>query len=486
MKNIVRLLIRPSWFSGESWAGYLLRLAEANQVPIGHLAGILSITPRALIAMQPREALHYFSISAAAAPHVKRSVEHDTTHTLSVGRCVDTAVCARCIAEDSVAYVRAQWEYPLEIGCRKHEVALLTECASCRRKLNALRRKLMYCNCGASLAEQQQQALHSFWTKLPGIFGIKRSDERGSTFRPFEWKERLAASVVQRIAAYDRGTLRDGFGKPRILAKLPVQDAEQAQRWFEDWPREFVAYYAKALRTPNLGEKRRRPFISSDSLSSKHFPAIRKAIGIVTRRRMRSIPSRKLSREDYLRRDTQTLGSASVVLGSGESMTMTLARAGLLPGAVLTGDHSLRISTRHLMRLIPWFHGTVPLDQAATAIGLKFASVERLAEAGVLGSTFLGIDRTLRVRTADCQALIDHLLGLVRYCDPTNFSVRTLDHALYRASRRGPSGTALLMHAICSGEIGLFCSDRHPASLDGFFLNLTQVKKLWRPLNRAS
>jgi hypothetical protein len=482
MSSTVQLLARPRWFPGESWAGYLLRLAEANQHSgISWLARFFSITPRALISSDPRAILRFFSLPTHGLPRSEPRTGCGSAHTMSVGRSVNVAICCRCLAEDRIPYVRALWESPMELGCRSHGVALLTECEVCGRALSALRRELLRCDCGASLLDQQQEPIGSYWIRMQRILGISKLTAAQLTFRPFDRNDRVAASVVQRIAAYESGTPQVRIVKPRIAAKLPVQDAARANVWFTAWPRNFVSRYATAIRIHVPGARTPRSYLSSDALLTKHFPQLRAAVRVVTRIRV-SRPRKRLDAQACLARETQTLGTAALILGETNLRTLSLARSGQLPGAVITGKESLKISTRDLLRLRPWFDGTLPLSRASSELGLTGASVERLTESSVLQSVTLGTDTSIRVVTEDCRRLLDHLLSVVVWMPKVEFPARALDHALYRASRLGPSGPALLMHAIVSRSITVFCAERRPTKLSGFFVNTIELKRLWRPV----
>ena len=126
------LLLRPHPKQGESWPGYLVRIANANCLPslstLAHLADICGIGD--LLRADPREILSRFGIGitteSAWAPHTK----HRNLINRSGGKGLlqqrwTSPVCPNCLIEDGVQpYIRSHWDWAMQVHCPTHNVLL--------------------------------------------------------------------------------------------------------------------------------------------------------------------------------------------------------------------------------------------------------------------------------------------------------------------------------------------------------------------------
>lgn len=121
--------VRPDRKPGEGLCGYTLRLADENRVSFNDVLALES----ALAALLARKGS---AECPSAAPRLVR-----------VSR-----FCPRCLAASG--YCQEAWELPLADACVSCGHWLVDRCSSCGKHLLWKRRRLLLCDCGASLIQE--------------------------------------------------------------------------------------------------------------------------------------------------------------------------------------------------------------------------------------------------------------------------------------------------------------------------------------------
>ncbi len=160
----VRLLARPEPCAGESLAGYMLRVAEANGYPSGrwiarHFLDVGSQTmflPWELCELsqllgRPESDLY----KLAYLPDEERRGRYVRYFGQSMHfRCMKTlkpALCPICLEENPV--IHGFWELSHVAVCPLHNIRLTDQCPQCRKQLSWDRSQVCACNCGFDFRE---------------------------------------------------------------------------------------------------------------------------------------------------------------------------------------------------------------------------------------------------------------------------------------------------------------------------------------------
>lgn len=140
------LLVRPHPFKHEGPKGYLLRLAEANWMPLRELQNIGLMYEYQTLqneGLMPLKEVY---------PELHDSVEHCSSLLYRKTRVFNHKTpryCPECLNED--AFWRAEWELFFYDACAEHGTWLIDQCSSCGNKLSWDRDSIVRCKCGAVL-----------------------------------------------------------------------------------------------------------------------------------------------------------------------------------------------------------------------------------------------------------------------------------------------------------------------------------------------
>lgn len=247
----VKLLLRPKWQDGESWCGYLLRLADLNAIPgFAQLASKGGMTYASLSLGQPKWVLSRLGVVHPSVPAIAMPQgTHGRTDQLSKYlRPQYTTVCPDCLRSDDVPFLRAKWDLPLEVTCHIHSVRLMATCPRCDAQVQTRRGKFLHCKCGMPFRDWRAQKDELSTEHVRKILALTLAPASELTFQTADRRE-LAALVVLRSIAYSDGLQIKGTGRslPRLLSPADRYSIiARSAAWFEDWPR---AFKGKLLRS---------------------------------------------------------------------------------------------------------------------------------------------------------------------------------------------------------------------------------------------
>jgi hypothetical protein len=489
-----RLLIRPRWIEGESWSGYLLRLANGNQMPgIKSIGRLLGVPFRSLLIEQPKPVLRALGFGANGVPAVQfptsrvqpsRAGPNESLRgvLMTRGRRLDAAVCPHCLAGDETPHVRAVWERPLDVGCRVHGTQLLTRCTSCGMSLRVDRPQLSECLCGAPLAAQAVPKLEVPWTAIPYAFNVVRGKPYKETFQPTSLEELVATSVVERLAVYERQHA-PAPRKRRVSAKASVEDLQLAAPWFQNWPSSFERRYTEALGLGRIvGDDLRTSYIQAKTLFAPMFPRLHSVVRRVGReRRFQPRHSLQLSVDDLLSCAQLPVDSAMKLLGISRAQVWWLFTTGNLPGARQVSDLALSIPTEAVLDLMAQFSETEDWQAAADRRGLTHRAMKQVLRTGLLPAISLGDYGASRVSPHAWDEFGDLLLATARRL-PARLSKSSVRlEAVIAASHQispDPSRTAQILAAIGNGTLAVYKQRSAPRKLNELLISLIQLKKV--------
>ena len=154
-------MIRPLPLAGESWRGYLLRLAEENGLAplidlrlVGGPERAVNDVAEAWLGQQYANAgvttvMPRLRRSGPASPRDEVRFGSQTIQPAYI-RYQRCAVCPRCIA--STGAVRATWELAAITVCVDHACWLVDQCPACEKSIKWRRQGVKLCSCGHDLS----------------------------------------------------------------------------------------------------------------------------------------------------------------------------------------------------------------------------------------------------------------------------------------------------------------------------------------------
>lgn len=239
------MLIKPNPVRGESWPGYLLRLAELNHLRgIPPIAKALGLSVQNLIITSPSQILPILGIGlptdiipAPLTPPRGRSLlgYH--------GRSNRTRICPLCIGEMPILHIPSAWDKALTWHCQKHNLLLLDTCHECHSAITYERIKISSCPCGAKFhaaprVRLKDSVLRDICETL--TFSTESADS-GITFQASSSYEFSCAQLIRRMLLLSTRTLIQDR-RTRNVAECFVSshDALAVAHWFSNWPVNFV------------------------------------------------------------------------------------------------------------------------------------------------------------------------------------------------------------------------------------------------------
>lgn len=159
-----RLLLRPRPEYGESWPGYLCRLADCNALSgVAGLVRVLNVSKGALLCGQLANGKTSFALN------VPDPAKGALISSLVIGRSWRTRVCPVCMdCENPIA--QAHWDGPLTLRCTQHRCMLVDRCDSCKAPVRHDRPALDSCECGKPFRTMAPRSVPSWVTAFESAY----------------------------------------------------------------------------------------------------------------------------------------------------------------------------------------------------------------------------------------------------------------------------------------------------------------------------
>lgn len=295
------LIVRPAPFAGESWPGYLHRLARANHLSLTGLARLLGLRSSQIICTHtPSLLLAKLGIQVADVGEFPppRERKDDRVFFAEAGRSFYTRICPDCIGSMQEFHIPALWEDPFYISCERHQRLLVDRCPACEAPLSFERESLTHCGCGYALANSpRSKADFDIRHILSGLsLGTNRSR---ATFAPASEREVHAVWFLHRLSRIQEGTFQGRrVNRARGHAFIHHSDLAETYQWFEDWPNGFIERLSVAHHQHRLGPGKMLGV--GGSYLDRYFPKVAEACAEFDRRRRtgtrpRTAPSASVS-----------------------------------------------------------------------------------------------------------------------------------------------------------------------------------------------
>lgn len=236
---MARLLIRRPPIEGESWLGYLSRLAAANAMLDG-LKGIARVL-RTTVADLLKRSASTVCMELGLDPEIALSAtQAEPPIDLTI------RLCPACLAEDAIAFIRHNWNLPCAVQCDRHLCLLLETCPACHQRISyrRLRSDLFGCTCGADFRIQPVRPAPEWLQRLGTI--LKLSDYASQA-----QAATMLKCMVSLMDIRQRRACRNYGGRPR----LQVNEALRLEPWLCDWPRSFTREFVLAWASAERGLK---------------------------------------------------------------------------------------------------------------------------------------------------------------------------------------------------------------------------------------
>jgi len=243
--NRTTLLVRPAPLVGESWGGYLLRLANANHVAGSRLLGrVINLSHIQLLRAYPPTVLGQFGI---------RSEIEIELESKKIGRQAQPFIhryCPSCLEEDEIPFMRDHWEKRTVLYCEKHLCMLVTNCSKCKEKVTYKRNALLSCNCGFNFKEEKTSGLPYWLSRYYQAFEVERKDQ-DITFSQNRDEENRVFDVVSKTMNLVRSARNFRLRRVGQMAatkdKGRLTDLECLEQIFKNWPNGFKAIASNYL-----------------------------------------------------------------------------------------------------------------------------------------------------------------------------------------------------------------------------------------------
>jgi hypothetical protein len=236
------LLMRPRPELGESWPGYLCRLADRNALPgVAGLVRVLNVSKGALLCGQLASEQTDFALDV---PDPSKGA---LIATLVVGRSWRTRICPICVdGEDPI--VQARWDGPLTLRCTQHRCMLIDRCDSCHTPIRHDRQTLDSCACGKRFRTMVPKVVPSWVTALESAYAEAISPNVGLVEASLIERQHFAARGAWYFSQFGDRSGRIGQGRASAyfammvlsddfdtLAKAFDQHEVGFSKAFEEW-----------------------------------------------------------------------------------------------------------------------------------------------------------------------------------------------------------------------------------------------------------
>jgi TniQ len=469
VQNMLVVKLRP--IEGESWAGYLLRLSNAN-----HLAGIRPIaslfqTTVTTLLMQPAEVRAAFVDCQLQQHDAKFQLRSGKgTRPTAHGFSKFARICPKCISEHE--YIRADWDRSFRLSCTKHATALVDQCHGCGNRIMVDRHRLAQCNCGADLSQIRTPIASNTESWLIHLLDVQKEySQLAVTFAPTSPKEIAAVRFCWRYAQLRTLGSRLSTDKVPRLADplLDLRLVKKIASDLADWPVRFDATLQQAARHsssrflsqfPRLWAKDRTliPIVHSHLSALQHVrrnspkPGRREAteIPIVP---MPYVGIKCLMRSAGCTYDTARHWIATGVLGQVDVQVDAVGRT------------QYRIATDSVRAVSAAAKSLTTFCEAANILEVDNTALRMLARAGVIPTVPFGrTNKNVRIVTTEFYSLAQRVLLRAKNVKRRQIDDIGIDRLVVRIGARSKQALQRFFDSIYANEVQLLRLDNNANS----------------------
>lgn len=456
------LLMRPRPELGESWPGYLCRLADRNALAgVAGLVRVLKVSKGVLLCAQLASEPTEFALD------VSDPSKGALIAALVVGRSWRSRICPICVDNENPISL-ARWDEPLALRCVQHDCMLIDRCDRCNAIIRHDRPFLASCACGKRFRTMVAQDIPVWVKTMEKVYVEASGCEVGSEVERVDNLKQVAAKAIKFLALFNTETMRPGKQRASDLAcaKLESGDFAAMAKLFEEDP----VGLSPAFRTwfAQVSEEDAKRILYDWKWSEfEKVGAILKGI-----RNKRPWMQRWVIPADY--RNTHVLvSSMSDLLGISAGNLRTSGQRLLAEDIVLV-SRELEADPLHLVAL-----SCVDRIRSECATVAKFCQAASKLHVGETTVRWLVQSRVLErpnrryLRHHVTFDSIEQLLKEVNRCVTSAQilpieGIKTLAQALDQLAHEKPKLCAALLRNVGGGGIRLFLARANPRSLDDY------------------
>ena len=484
----MKILNSPAFVPGESWPGYLLRLANANGFPgINAIAQILKLTNYQLIASSPLATLSLLDVKCTSLKEVNCAFAPPGckyTELGTYGRSIYARICPKCLTKDAIPYCRSAWDLALQVCCSIHRCVLIDECPQCKGQLDYQRPSVESCTCGFDLRLCKPAAASNLYAAIRDVFELAETfSPPTGTFASSSVRECDALGVILRLLAQSQPAPPPG----RQTAKIPSYQAfvravelDTLAGWFEDWPNGFVH---QIIRSKKANAMSRAVKLNSSTLMAGKFPKIHTAVMDADARWRRSPrPGKKtVDKNSLMQKSLLGVRDVMTLTGRHYNDVILWLRTGLLGPTIMQKDASgrevLKVPSIQVIRLISLVQQTTTFKDAAQTVGVEPKVLRILARQGRLPSLRMGkADFTARVRHQDVYAFASKVSSMATLSRPNGQQPVDFSSAVLNVLRRRRSLVGQFLDQLGSKSLPLRIFDKHAVYLDDSYIYRDELR----------
>lgn len=477
---MLKFLVRPRWFEGESWPGYLLRFANSNHFDgIHRLAEILAMTPKLLLASSPHHICQLLGVSSAAPElespvgkvRLKRHIRLAGARRSLYGR-----VCPLCLSAFSIPHLSAKWDLSANMRCEIHHVFLIDECPACSKHLSFKRRLLTRCDCGFDLGTAECRPESQALLNLEATLDVDVARSLGSgTFAADSEKFQAVHRLLRRLLKVSRPDFasidlrKSGHFPARLFSQ---KEFDQIAAWFEHWPHGFRSNWKTVdAALQDVGSYNR----IKTFLGRSGFPSIDAEIRFNRNdRRRKDSPDHQMS----LNWSDQQSENRFVDLQTCIQMTNTYERTvklwierGWLGNVRLSkmpnGTTKFEIELEMVKAVISFLSRTSSPKTMSEELGISHRAVRALLDSNVLKYSMISrCSEGRRINAQSAYALADSIIRKTISPGGDPIEKLFLSQVIEKIASRKWCTPALLLRCILMGEFAAYLDPSAPRTLE--------------------
>lgn len=486
-----RLLVRPTPEDGESWPGYLLRLANRNGYEgLAAIASILEVPLGRLIAFPQWHRLQSVGVATNIASFQTDQAAHPQRYYAPFWFTPNSRsrVCPRCISCPQSQYIMADWDRPLFSVCMTHQEVLADRCDRCHRPIDYARDKWDACQCGRHFSAISAQPIPRWFGALAAVIASQRIHST-SHVSPISRQDADAARLVLTLAL---ASTPPGLGVVDKSVPLFVSTSHfpGLQAWFNDWPHAFRSQISQRFDLTDAKSKKR----ARELLRSTRFSLIERQFEDLTLMSPRACSRGRNRLRGSESGDVVSLNAFSKLTGIHPNAVSLLVSAGHLPVTYCKADSLGRRRQLVTREFADRVHGLHAQTHSATEVAkllrcgaYLIAAIVRVGHvpAWTAFPACHGISH-MRLRLEDIAVMLREFESLAVIQRGQAKSLISLERAISRSRGRVDAPVCgALLGSIRRGALTLYRANSPAVDLSGFSLDANQVEA-WRHLRRRS
>lgn len=489
------LIILPQPIDGESWPGYLLRLAEKNHYGgISGLAKLLELKQAKLILGNPGEVLKQLKVNVRLKQFDDLAFRVGPRHRLSMhGRSMRSRICPSCIVDSENFYIPASWDQTFRLVCEKHQIRLIDRCLSCKQLISYRRKSLTHCECGFAFKKSPSEQIKFTLDKFFSICNLQdQYASPPSTFAKNTSEDTAAYLFCRRLLKLSGNLSKEEIRNCRnVEAFATVDNMQLVAGWFDDWPKKFneflKIYFANSQypRYEMLFGRQTRPDITLQTVQSVVANFLD-----VNRQNQRSIQSTlypKMSEAALIIAGNREYVSLNFVIrttGCSYYQAKFWMERGWL-GEVKTiqvtpNKIDFQVHKSAAQKAIQIMKSTSSRAEVCLALGLHSQAIRFIKEAGFLTGIPYGRSRKLfRLLPSEVFDLARLLLSKSTPNTLDSYKRTLFSSLVLDLGSNKPHKLKHLLEEIIAGKFTLHTLEENPINLSQLYLLRTELQ-LWR------